>query len=345
MPILRTWILVGLALGTGGAFGQEEPRLYQRETPPAPIAPPAWASPIAALRSPDTERVLPVAYGEPADSAASTQSSANISVAVSPAGAEPVPGADGAESFPAGLESAPRDPGPADIEADEAAGAVSTEENAPPLMAQANSSSAAGEEMRTVVVPPPTPATSADAPEEASPALPPRSNCEELPALPPHREKSASASPWPSALPPVVTVVSSLAIVIGLFFAFVWVMRKNAGAGGGLLPKEAFEVLGRAPLVGRQQAQIVRFGNKLVLLGISPDGVEPLAELTDPVEIDRVAGLCRQGRPDSSTTSFHRVLEQVSQSYTPGGYSPAAEPDEYRPPTLASYGRRERRHG
>ena len=49
-----------------------------------------------------------------------------------------------------------------------------------------------------------------------------------------------------------------------------------------LLPKEAVELLGRAPLAGRQQMQLVRVGNKLLLVALSPAGAETLTEITEP---------------------------------------------------------------
>jgi flagellar biogenesis protein FliO len=122
------------------------------------------------------------------------------------------------------------------------------------------------------------------------------------------------------------TVATSLAIVLGLFFVVVYVSRR-AGAGGPLsLPKEAFDVLGRAALAGRQQAQVVRFGDKLILLAVSATGVESLAEITSPEEVERVAGLCEQRQPGSVTQSFQQVLHQFSREKTASGFI-GSEPD------------------
>jgi len=63
------------------------------------------------------------------------------------------------------------------------------------------------------------------------------------------------------------------------------------------LPGEVVETLGRVPLAGRQQMHLLRFGNKLLLVCVSPTGVDTLGEITDPSEIDRVAALCAQTNP------------------------------------------------
>jgi len=110
----------------------------------------------------------------------------------------------------------------------------------------------------------------------------------------------------------LITVCSSLAIVLGLFFFVAWAMRKAAPRGSVILPNEVFEILGRASLGGRQQVQLVRCGTKLVLLSITPAATEPLTEVTDPLEVDRLAGICRQAHPRSSTKAFQQVFQQLA---------------------------------
>jgi flagellar protein FliO/FliZ len=106
--------------------------------------------------------------------------------------------------------------------------------------------------------------------------------------------------------------VSSLAIVLGLFVVLVWVSKRFAPAGTAPLPKEAIELLGRAPLAGRQTMQLIRVGNRLLLVALSASGAETLTEITDPVEVEHLAGLCRRGKGDSASASFNRVLSQLA---------------------------------
>jgi hypothetical protein len=68
-------------------------------------------------------------------------------------------------------------------------------------------------------------------------------------------------------------------------------------------------------LAARQQAHLVRLGAKLVLLSISPAGVETLSEVTDPDEVNRLAGLCQRARPDSATAAFRRVFQRFSKDH------------------------------
>jgi flagellar biogenesis protein FliO len=116
--------------------------------------------------------------------------------------------------------------------------------------------------------------------------------------------------PATSAAPAIVSMLGSLAIVLGLFFALVWFMRRGLPKGTRVLPSEIVEVLGRAPLAARQQMHVVRFGHKLLLVSVTASGAETLSEITEPAEVDRLAGICQQAQPNSATNAFRQVFRQ-----------------------------------
>ncbi|MDA1053695.1 MAG: flagellar biosynthetic protein FliO [Planctomycetota bacterium] len=116
------------------------------------------------------------------------------------------------------------------------------------------------------------------------------------------------------------TVLGSLSVVLAAFFVLVWLSRKTAPKGLAPLPGEVFESLGRAPLTARQQMQLIRLGNKLVLLSVTSTGAESLTEITDIDEVNRLAGLCQQGRSGSISETFRQVLSQYAEEPAPGGF-------------------------
>ena len=118
----------------------------------------------------------------------------------------------------------------------------------------------------------------------------------------------------PTAEGAIGTVAASLGIVLGLFLVLAWCSRKFAPAGAAQLPKEAVELLGRSSLGPRQQMQLVRIGNKLLLVAVTTAGeAQTLTEITDPVEVEHLAGLCRRGQSASATSSFNQVLGQLAR--------------------------------
>jgi flagellar protein FliO/FliZ len=148
-----------------------------------------------------------------------------------------------------------------------------------------------------------------------------------LKLAPRRAEKKAHAPSRKAAATPtstISTVVSSLAIVLGLLLAIVWCSRRFAPAGAAPLPKEAVELLGRAPLAGRQTMQLIRVGNRLLLVALSAGDAKTLTEITDPIEVEHLAGLCRRGRTDSASASFGRVLSQLASE--PVEQSPRSRP-------------------
>ena len=111
----------------------------------------------------------------------------------------------------------------------------------------------------------------------------------------------------------LVTVGTSLAAVLGIFFALAYLVRRNLPKGIQPPPGEVLEVLGRAPLPGKQQLQVVRFGSKLVLLSVTTDGVEAVSEITEPDEVQQLTALCRRQTPGSSAHAFQEILAQMGR--------------------------------
>jgi flagellar biogenesis protein FliO len=118
----------------------------------------------------------------------------------------------------------------------------------------------------------------------------------------------------------LVTVFGSLAVVVGLFLLVAWFARRMNPKATAMLPKEVIELMGRAPLSGRQQMHLVRIGHKLLLLSVTPTGAETLTEVTDRDEVDRLCGICQQNQPGSISSTFRQVLSQLSNEPAPPGF-------------------------
>lgn len=107
------------------------------------------------------------------------------------------------------------------------------------------------------------------------------------------------------------SIAASLFVVVGLFLIFAWVGKKNMKPNNGRLSKEIIQVLGKSQLSGKQQLELVRVGQKLLLLCVTPSGVETLTEITEPGEVERLLTIVRQDSPGSMTATFHDVLSQM----------------------------------
>jgi len=108
------------------------------------------------------------------------------------------------------------------------------------------------------------------------------------------------------------TTGAALALVLGLFCVVAWIMRRAVPRTSLPLPADVVETLGRAPLAGRQYVHLIRCGRKLLLVNVTADSAKTLTEITDPAEVDRLAGLCDPTRSPRATAAFRQVFDQFN---------------------------------
>lgn len=115
-------------------------------------------------------------------------------------------------------------------------------------------------------------------------------------------------SSWAAAL----SMFFSLAVVLSFFLLVAWLVKKSQPNSFLKLPGDVVQVLGRTPMAPRQQMYVVRFGSKLLLISHQPGQTQTLGEITDPDEVQRLAGKCEANHPGSISNSFRDVLKQVT---------------------------------
>ncbi len=112
-----------------------------------------------------------------------------------------------------------------------------------------------------------------------------------------------------STLQMLVSIISSLLLVVGLFLGVAWCYRKTLGTSlSGGLPKQVVSILGRTSISARQQLVLVRFGSKLLLVSVIQGEARTLGEISDPLEVDLMLGQCESGQPGSISQSFKSLL-------------------------------------
>ena len=95
--------------------------------------------------------------------------------------------------------------------------------------------------------------------------------------------------------------LGALLFVVGLIVLGAKFLGKHAPKFNGGIPPEAMEVLGKRTVDQKQVIHLIRLGSRIMVIGGSPNGLQTLAEITDPVEVDYLAGMCRK---ESSETPF-----------------------------------------
>jgi len=161
-------------------------------------------------------------------------------------------------------------------------------------------------------------------------------------ALPERKEKGEGKltfMPVGSQLMPLLSVLGSLCLVLGAFFMFVLFMKKVGPKTGGNLPREALENVGRYPLNQKLQLNLIRLGNRLILVAVTPDGgVETISEIESPDEVAQILAQCRKLDPNGSQAQFKTVLDEFAQEKNHGGFFGPNDPKRKTnaTPTLSS---------
>jgi len=137
----------------------------------------------------------------------------------------------------------------------------------------------------------------------------------------------AGAAPWIEKLKNLTAssdigrMIGSLALVLGLYFGFVWIMRKLSPSGNQNLPREVLELIGQIPFGPKRNLQLIRLGSKLLLIINSAEGSQAIGEITDPNEVEHLVSLCSGRR--------HPFQPKMRSAPTPA----PAPPTPQTPPT------------
>ncbi|MDO4574560.1 MAG: hypothetical protein Q4D98_05040 [Planctomycetia bacterium] len=126
------------------------------------------------------------------------------------------------------------------------------------------------------------------------------------------------------AVPSLRKMLFSTAVLTVLLLVMVFVLKAFRPRTAGELPREAFEILGRASLAYRQQLYYLRCGNRLFVVSLSPNGLDRVGEITDPAEVDRLTRLCHgdvlgsravsrnpSAQAEAAPTTFDNIYRQV----------------------------------
>lgn len=130
---------------------------------------------------------------------------------------------------------------------------------------------------------------------------------------------------WRPTTQTLTATGGGLAVAVGLLVATTCLVRGCLPKSARALPRDVVEVLGRAPLGGKQTTQLVRVGSKLVLVAITPDGAETLTEITDPGEVARLIAACDSNSGRGANAEFDAMLQEMSDERATPGFLDTSE--------------------
>ncbi|MCD8141111.1 MAG: flagellar biosynthetic protein FliO, partial [Planctomycetaceae bacterium] len=122
----------------------------------------------------------------------------------------------------------------------------------------------------------------------------------------PSRDGESREFNMPSIWPALLAVIG----VCGVFCVGLYLMKKYIPGHRQLFSHPAMEVLGRTHLDQRRYVSLLRVGKRIVVLGVSPDEIRSLSEITDEEEITGILEVARP-KTEAGLTIFQRLFQRT----------------------------------
>ena len=116
----------------------------------------------------------------------------------------------------------------------------------------------------------------------------------------------------------VVKTMLSLLVVLILIGGAAWLVRKLFPQQANLSMGDIVQVVGRSQIDSRHNLSLVKFGDELLLLGVTAENVSLLDKVKDPDQIARLMGKIEAARVSSISRSFAGVFGKAREDYEMG---------------------------
>lgn len=125
----------------------------------------------------------------------------------------------------------------------------------------------------------------------------------------PRRAPGAVNSRREVTMPSVWPALFSVLAVCGLFCAALYLMKKYVPGHRQLFNHPAVEVLGRTHIDQKRSVTLVRVGKRVLVVGVSPDEMRALSEITDEAEITEIMEVARP-KTEAGLSLFQKLFKR-----------------------------------
>ncbi len=120
-------------------------------------------------------------------------------------------------------------------------------------------------------------------------------------------QQTAQSLPGDDLTAALVKTVAGLALVLAVMLGLYWLLRRlGPGITGGAVGGSTLRLVGRLGLGQRKYLALVAVADRVLVLGVGPDGIRLLTTLDDP---DQVAALTATPNP-----SFASILGKKTRT-------------------------------
>ena len=125
----------------------------------------------------------------------------------------------------------------------------------------------------------------------------------------PRAMKNGAEKPPPPGLSSAFPLFFYIGVVCAFFTGVLYLAKRYLPGHRQLFSHPAMEILGRTHLDHKRHVSLLRVGKRILVIGVSPDEIGTLAEITDEAEI---TGILEEARPktESGKALFGRLFKR-----------------------------------
>ena len=110
-------------------------------------------------------------------------------------------------------------------------------------------------------------------------------------------------------MPSMLSALFFVVVVCGGFGCILYLVKRYLPGHRQLFSHPAIEVLGRTHLDQRRYVSLLRVGKRILVLGVSPDEISSLSEITDDAEITTIMEVARP-KTEMGLSIFQRLFQR-----------------------------------
>lgn len=111
----------------------------------------------------------------------------------------------------------------------------------------------------------------------------------------------------------LLKLAGSLAVVLGLVVGCAWAFRRFAPRTASGFASESLKVVARTYLGPRQMVCLVKAPGRVLVVGSTQNAIATLAEISDPVEVERILASLEKRSATSATETFRNLFASISR--------------------------------
>jgi len=108
----------------------------------------------------------------------------------------------------------------------------------------------------------------------------------------------------------IVRTIFSLAVVLGLLYVTLWLIRRFTGGAIGPSSEGAVRVVGRVYLSPKNVVYFLRLADELLVIGVSAGSISLLTSVKDERDIERIEDDLRSARAQVPGPAFSRLFDR-----------------------------------